>query len=122
MADTHRRERDRLRARIRQLEQEKADLERVVGWIDPRYAAALVDLADIACHRVHRPADLGGPINIGHASSRPPSNPQQARAYDTLRQDRIKQRSRAAELRKTIGRLVDGHNADEAPEAVRPCA
>lgn len=122
MADTHRRERDRLRARIKQLEQEKDDLFRVVGWIDPKYAAALIDLADIACHRVYRPADLGGPIKAGHLGSTPPSNPQQARAYDAIRQDRVKQRARADELRRIHRRLIDGLNADEAPQAVRPCA
>lgn len=121
MADTHRRERDRLRSRIKQLEQEIDDLRLVVGWIDPRYASVLVDLADIACNRVHRPADLGGPINTGHASSRPPSI-QPNQAYDALRKDRVKQRDRATELRATYRRLIDGNNADEAPQAVRPCA
>ncbi len=115
------RERDRLRQRNRQLQTELDNLQRVVGWIDRRYAAILVELADLAIDGVRRPADLGGPIITNHAASRPPC-PQPNKAYDLLRKDRVDQRRRAAELERKYRHIIDGDHADEAPKVVRLCA
>jgi hypothetical protein len=115
------RERDRLRQRNRQLQAELDNMHAVVGWLDPRYTAALRELADLAIHGVRRPADLGGPIITNHAASRPPC-PQPNKAYDLLRKDRVDQRRRAAELERRTRRIVDGDHEDEAPNVVRLCA
>jgi len=115
------RERDRLRQRNRQLQTEVDNLQRVVGWIDRRYAAILVELADLAIDGVRRPVDLGGPIITNHAASRPPC-PQPNKAYDLLRKDRVDQRRRAAELERKYRHIIDGDHADEAPKPVRLCA
>lgn len=118
MADP-RRERDRLRNRNRQLQQELDDAHRVIGWLDASYTAILVELAELAIHPVRRPTDLGGPINNGHAESRPPVilSTRENRAYDLLRKERLEQRRRSQDLRLKYRRLVDGAHADEAPQA-----
>lgn len=108
------RDRDRLRTQVERLKAENDVLRRATGWIDTTYLAVLVDLADIAIHPVRRPADLGGPINMGHAATRPPS-PQPNTAYDLLRRERTSQRLAASLLRAKYQRIIDGLNANEAP-------
>lgn len=114
-----RRERDRLRQRNRQLQTELDDLHRVVGWLDPAYSAILVELAELAIHPVRRPTDLGRPIMVGHAESRPPVvlSTRENRAYDLLRKERLDQRQRSHRLRLRYRRLVDGAHHEDAPEA-----
>lgn len=108
------RDSDRLRARISKLEQEVEIRRRATGWIDTAYLEILIELADLATHPIRRPADLGGPISMGHASSRPPS-PQPNTAHDLLRRERASQRLAASLLKAKYKRIVDGHLADEAP-------
>ena len=108
------RDRDRLRARVERLEEEVAIRRRATGWIDITYLSVLVDLADISIHPTRRPADLGGPISVGHAATRPPT-PQPNTAYDLLRRERASQRLSASLLRSKYERIIDGRSAGEAP-------
>jgi hypothetical protein len=108
------RDSERLRTRLARAEAELEIRRRATGGIDPAYLAVLVDLMDLATNPVKRPADLGGPIDTGHASSRPPS-PQPNTAYDLLRRERASQRLAASLLRPKYRRLIDGVSADEAP-------
>lgn len=108
------RDSDRLRARIAKLEAELEIRRRATGGIEADYLSVLVDLMDLATSPLKRPADLGGPINTGHATSRPPS-PQPNEAYTLLRRERASQRLAASLLRPKYRRLIDGMSADEAP-------
>lgn len=108
------RDKDRLRARLERAEEELEVRRRATGWIDTAYLSVIVDLHDLATHPLRRPTDLGGPINTGHATSRPPS-PQPNNAYELLRRERASQRLAASLLQAKYRRLVDGHSADEAP-------
>jgi hypothetical protein len=106
------RDKDRLRARLERAEEELR--RRATGWIDTAYLRVIVDLHDLATHPLRRPTDLGGPINTGHATSRPPS-PQPNNAYELLRRERASQRLAASLLQAKYRRLIDGISADEAP-------
>lgn len=97
--------------KIATLEAELANMRRVVGWIDPSYAAALVDLADVATLDLRRPDDLGGPVTTNGAASRPPAY--SWRAYRKLVNHRAWQRKEAVRLRQYLRQLVDG---DEGPD------
>jgi hypothetical protein len=108
------RDSDRLRARISKLEEEVEIRRRATGWIELDYLRIVVDIADLAVDPLKRPTDLGGPISMGHASTRPPT-PQPNHAYSLLREQRASQRLAASILRAQYRRLIDGHSADEAP-------
>lgn len=110
MANQHRRQAAK-DAEILRLQTELATLRRVVGWIDPAYASALIDLAELAMLDLRRPDDLGGPVTTNGAASRPPAYSH--RAYNALKYDRLKQRERAVLLRKKLRVIVDD---DHDPE------
>ena len=104
-----RRQRDAARAERDQLRRELDNLHAAVGWIDPAYAAALRDHAELAAVGVK--SEQAGSRSI--PESRPPKY--DARAYDDLRKQRVTQRREAAYLRARHAFLVDPHhNPDPA--------
>jgi len=93
--DTARAERDRA---IQALEDHRA----IHGYIDPAYAKALRDHAELAPNAIRR---LSAGVN-GIPESRPPSY--DARAYNDLRRQKEFQRRQAEYLRRRLRHLVDG--------------
>jgi len=102
-----RRQRDAARTERDELRRELENLQAVVGWIDPAYAAALRDHAELAAVGIR--SEQAG--SRGIPESRPPKY--DARAYDDLRKQRVTQRREASYLRARHAFLVDPvHNAD----------
>lgn len=104
MADL-RRQLEASRRREAQARQDLQNLQRITGWIDPAYAAALCDAQELAMIAIRRPDDLGGQITTNGASSRPPSYV--PRMYDALRKQRVWQRREATRIRQLIRHIVD---------------
>jgi hypothetical protein len=119
MADLKRRN-ESLRTQLEQAHAECALLRSVVGWIDPAYAQALIDAADLALLGIRRPDDLGGTITTSSSSTRTPSYT--PKAYDILRKQRVVQRREAEKIRRRIRWIVDQdsdpEDSSEAPLSV----
>jgi len=103
-----RRQRDTARAERDEALQQLEDLRAITGWIEPAYAKALRDHAELAPNAIRR---ISAGVN-GIPESRPPSY--DARAYNDLRRQKEFQRRQAEYLRRRLRHLVDGdHDPDD---------
>jgi hypothetical protein len=100
-----RQQRDAARTERDQLRRHLDDLQAILGDIDPAYASAYRDLCDLAIHGLRRPDDLGGPITLNNAKSRPPAY--HPAAYHWRNEERRDQRHRAQRLRAVVEAMVD---------------
>jgi hypothetical protein len=100
-----RQQRDAARTERDQLRREVQDLRAILGDIDPAYASAYRDLCELALHGLSRRDDLGGPITLNSAKSRPPTY--HPAAYHHRNEERRIQRTRAARLRTLVEALTD---------------
>jgi hypothetical protein len=107
------RERSALTERVRTLERQLADLKDAAADLPPQYTGPLAELRHIALHGVRRPADLGGPIQAGPTTSRPPAhNPAAYRGWEAEKQ-RLR-RHGEKHLEPMVERLAEGHQEEGA--------
>jgi hypothetical protein len=96
------RERDRLRAREKELRRQLAILRRATGNIDVNYAEAFADMCELAYSGSTSDSE---PSRV-HPTSRPPKH--DPRAYSVVREELHWQREQARKLRAKLNRLIEG--------------
>lgn len=97
----------RLQRRIRQLEILLDAYPAFLNHADPAYLEEFAALTHAAHNGIRKPDDLGGNVNSGHASSRPPHH--DTIAYAQLRVELSHQSARAQTIRASL------HDIDGTP-------